>query len=134
VEGKAQKASKDTQKTNKKEQKNRIPQESPPGSTRVLRVLGLGANMQRTEENKGFKYNQGKRGTGANNNGDQGKTKGQKAQWGHLVTKNWNNPGQILTGYEYFRHCIPYIIFYFQFNVITYVVLVYNCSVLCHVF
>jgi hypothetical protein len=25
------------------------------------------------------------------------KTKGQKAQWGHLVTKNRNNPGQILT-------------------------------------
>ena len=49
------------------------------------------------EENKGFKYNQGKRGTGANNKGDQGKTKGQKAQWGHLVTKNRNNPGQILT-------------------------------------
>ena len=57
MEGKAQKASKDTQKTNKQEQKNRIPQESPPGSTRVHRVLGLGANIQ--TQSKGLRKTKG---------------------------------------------------------------------------
>jgi hypothetical protein len=65
--------------------------------------LGLGANIQTQSKelraNLGFKYNQGKRGTGANNNWKQGKTKGSKSTMGASSDQNRNNPGQILTGY-----------------------------------
>lgn len=56
MDGKAQKK---LQKILKKQTrtKNRIPQESPPGTTRVHRVLGLGANIQ--TQSKGLRKTKG---------------------------------------------------------------------------